>query len=422
MGMDSTHQFPPPPDKPWWRHLFWMAPLGVAVGLGLAVWNSGAKTSSDTAAQQAKANSAHKLKNNAFTNRPPVGTQTVTSRYLPRSTSKKVTPTNGSPQWQVYSRSQNNLQSGGTTARRVKLPGSPNRSPLNQNPQSKVMPVRTDFDLQLALDRLGFSPGNIDGLSGPQTRMALRAFQSSMGLSSTGQPDANTRQRLATRGPAWTTYIVQTNDVRALRPMGRTWTEKAQQDFLSYESLLELIAERHHCSARLLERENPRVNWAQLQPGSTVKVPGIAPPPIQGRAAVVRIRLADRTLQVLDETGKLMLHFPCSIAANVDKRPMGELKVDAIAPGPNYTFDPTKFPNTPEARAGGGKLIVNPGPNNPVGTVWLGLNRPGYGIHGTPDPSKIGRTESLGCFRLANWNAELLLTVVSVGTRVLVEP
>jgi lipoprotein-anchoring transpeptidase ErfK/SrfK len=398
-----------------------MAPLGVAVGLGLALWNPSASTSSKTP-EQAKPNPAHKLKKNEFTKRLPSTRETVPPGQIQRSTGQEVIPTNNSPQWQIYSRSQNNLQPGGTTARRVEFPGSPNRSPLNPNPQPKVMPVRSDFDLQLALDRLGFSPGNIDGLSGPQTRTALRAFQSSVGLSATGQLDANTKQRLTTRGPAWTTYVVQTNDVRALRPMGRTWTEKAQQDFLAYESLLELIAERHHCSERLLQRENPRVNWTQLQPGSTVRVPGIATPPIQGRAAMVRIRLADRTLQALDETGKLMLHFPCSIAASVDKRPMGELKVDSIAPNPNYTFDPAMFPNSPEARAGGGRLIVNSGPNNPVGSVWLGLNRPGYGIHGTPDPSKIGRTESLGCFRLANWNAKRLLAMVSVGTRVLVEP
>ena len=399
-----------------------MAPLGVAVGLGLALWKSESPESNTTSKNPAQVKLKPKPATNAFTNRPSVTENPIATQQITTPFGQRVTATNGSPQWQVYGHSQNNLQPGGTTARRVELPGSPNRSPLNPNPQPKVMPVSSDFDLQLALDRLGFSPGNIDGLSGPQTRMALRAFQSSVGLSATGQLDANTKQRLATHGPAWTTYVVQTNDVRALRPMGRTWTEKAQQDFLAYESLLELIAERHHCSERLLQRENPRVNWTQLQPGSTVRVPGIATPPIRGRAAVVRIRLANRTLQVLDEAGKLMLHFPCSIAASVDKRPMGELKVDTVAPGPNYTFDPIKFPNTPEARAGGGKLIVNPGPNNPVGTVWLGLNRPGYGIHGTPDPSTIGRTESLGCFRLANWNAERLLAMVSVGTRVLVEP
>jgi lipoprotein-anchoring transpeptidase ErfK/SrfK len=169
-------------------------------------------------------------------------------------------------------------------------------------------------------------------------------------------------------------------------------------------------------------RENPSVNWEQLKSGSKVKVPNITTPPLKGLAAVVRIGLANRTLQAFDKDDRIMLHFPCSIAAHVDNRPTGELKVDSIAPNPNYTFDPTKFPNAPEARAGGGKLIINHGPNNPVGTVWISLNRPGYGIHGTPSPEKVGRTESLGCFRLANWNAERLLKIVQVGTKVIVEP
>ncbi len=417
MGKDSARQFPPPPDKPWWRHLFWIAPLGVAVGLGLAWWGPGPKPSTDDQSQ-AKAPAP---KANVFTNRPP----TLNTNLARRATTppgQGVISTNTTPRWQVYSHSQTNLQSGETTARRVARFGSTFRDPLASQQQPAIMPVRTDFDLQLTLDRLGFSPGNIDGLSGPQTRTALRAFQSQQGLPATGQLDANTRQRLATRGAAWTTYVVTTNDVRVLRPMGRTWTEKAQQDYLSHETLLERIAEQHHCSERLLKRENPRVSWTQPRPGTTIKVPAIAAATTRGHAAVLRIRLADRTLQAFDEAGRLLLHFPCSIAARVDKRPLGELKVAVVAPNPNYTFDPAKFPNSPEARAGGGRLIINPGPNNPVGTVWLGLNRPGYGIHGTPAPDKIGRTESLGCFRLANWNAERLRAIVTVGTRVLVEP
>jgi lipoprotein-anchoring transpeptidase ErfK/SrfK len=93
-----------------------------------------------------------------------------------------------------------------------------------------------------------------------------------------------------------------------------------------------------------------------------------------------------------------------------------------VAPNPNYTFDPAVFPESPEARALGRKLILPPGPNNPVGVAWIGLDKSGYGIHGTPKPEDVGRTESHGCFRLANWNAELLLKMVGVGTPVLVEP
>jgi lipoprotein-anchoring transpeptidase ErfK/SrfK len=96
--------------------------------------------------------------------------------------------------------------------------------------------------------------------------------------------------------------------------------------------------------------------------------------------------------------------------------------VEVTAPSPNYTFNPEVFPESAEARELGRKLILPPGPNNPVGTAWIGLDKPGYGIHGTPRPEDVGRTESHGCFRLANWNAEYLLQLVTVGTPVRVEP
>jgi len=140
---------------------------------------------------------------------------------------------------------------------------------------------------------------------------------------------------------------------------------------------------------------------------------------------VIRIRLAERTLDVLDATGVVMAHYPCSIARQVEKRPVGALYVAVVAPNPNYTFDPEVFFDVPEARQLGRKLILPPGPNNPVGTVWLGLSKPGYGIHGTPGPEDVGRTESRGCFRLANWNAEHLLQWIEpgpAGTRVDVLP
>jgi lipoprotein-anchoring transpeptidase ErfK/SrfK len=101
---------------------------------------------------------------------------------------------------------------------------------------------------------------------------------------------------------------------------------------------------------------------------------------------------------------------------------VGELHVAVIVPNPNYSFDPEIFPESAEARELGRKLILPPGPNNPVGTVWIGLDRPGYGIHGSPRPEEVGRTQSHGCFRLANWNAEYLLQLVRVGTPVFVMP
>jgi lipoprotein-anchoring transpeptidase ErfK/SrfK len=138
-------------------------------------------------------------------------------------------------------------------------------------------------------------------------------------------------------------------------------------------------------------------------------------------AALIHIQLAQRTLDVYDGATNLVARFPCSIATRVDKLPVGRLEITSIVEKPNYTFDPAKFPASPEARAGSGGLIIPSGPNNPVGTTWMSLSKLGYGIHGTPDPEKVGRATSLGCFRLSNWNARRLAKMVGVGTVVLVE-
>jgi lipoprotein-anchoring transpeptidase ErfK/SrfK len=136
----------------------------------------------------------------------------------------------------------------------------------------------------------------------------------------------------------------------------------------------------------------------------------------------VRISLAQRRLEALDAASNLVAFFPCSIGRVAEKRPVGELRVAVVAPNPNYTFDPDVFPESEEGRRLGRKLILPPGPNNPVGTAWIGLSRAGYGIHGNPSPEQVGRTESHGCFRLANWNAEYLARLVTVGTPVWIEP
>ena len=279
-----------------------------------------------------------------------------------------------------------------------------------------------DLRLQVALARAGFSPGPIDGITGGQTRSALRAFQKAQDLRPTGGLDAATRARLFAETPLYTFYTVTTNDLLRLRPLGRTWLAKSRQDRLDYENVLELVAEKSQSDEDLLWRLNPDVNWNRVTAGTILKLPNVTFTPPAKRAATVRIYLRDRVLQVFDEEKRIIAHFPCSIGQRVDKRPVGSLSVAAIAPEPNYTFDPAIFTESPEAQQIGRKLILQPGPNNPVGTVWIGLDRPGYGIHGTPQPEKVGRTESHGCFRLANWNAEYLLKLAWVGMPVAVEP
>ena len=169
-------------------------------------------------------------------------------------------------------------------------------------------------------------------------------------------------------------------------------------------------------------RVNPTVAWNELTAGTQVKVPHTAVPLPAVQAALVHIQLGARTLDVYDGSTNIVARFPCSIATKVEKRPVGNLTITAIAEKANYTFDPANFPNSPEAQTDSGKLILPPGPNNPVGTTWLSLSQDGFGIHGTPDPEKVGRTTSLGCFRLSNWNAQRLAKMVRVGTPVRVDP
>jgi lipoprotein-anchoring transpeptidase ErfK/SrfK len=278
------------------------------------------------------------------------------------------------------------------------------------------------LDAQIALDRRGISSGSLDGVAGGQTRAALRAFQLREGLPQTGTMDAETRAQLALSSPALTKYVVSAEDVSRLLPMATTWLGKSEQPRLDYESLLELVAEKSHAHPNLIRRLNSTVDWTTLRAGAEITVLSVEREAPTTKAAFIQIRLSDRTLAAFDSANKLLAHFPCSIARHVDKRPVGELFVAVLAPNPDYTFNPEIFPESAEARELKTKLKLQPGPNNPVGTAWIGLSLPGYGIHGTPKPEEVGRTESHGCFRLANWNAEYLLRLVTIGTPVRVEP
>jgi lipoprotein-anchoring transpeptidase ErfK/SrfK len=275
---------------------------------------------------------------------------------------------------------------------------------------------------QMALARLGLSPGSIDGLMGPKTRAALNVYQCREGLPITSELDSNTLVRLVAQEPSFCEYTVSSNDIARLRPLQKTWLGKSQQDRLDYESVLELVAEQSFSNPKLIVQLNPEVDWTNVAAGVTLKLPKVSLRRFDAKAAFVRIYLSERVLEAYDERTNVMVHFPCSVARQVDKRPAGELHVVSTAGNPTYTFNPEVFPESPEARELGRRLVLPPGPNNPVGTIWIGLDAPGYGIHGTPRPEDVGRAETHGCFRLANWNAELLAQLVSVGTTVFIEP
>lgn len=289
-------------------------------------------------------------------------------------------------------------------------------------PEFKERPAESVFEVQLFLALRGISPGPLDGLMGSQTRAAIRAFQLHAGLHVTGELDASTKASMWLTEPPLTNYVVAAEDVERLRPVPTNWLGKSQAPTLDYENLLELTAERGWAYQRFTRSQNPKVDWTAVTSGAIVSIPNVRPPRFGEKAAQIRILLAQRLLQAFDQAGRLMVHFPCSIAQRVDKRPLGELRVEVLVANPDYTFDPDVFPESEEGRQLGRRLRIPPGPNNPVGLAWIGLSRPGYGIHGTPDPEKVGRTESHGCFRLANWNARLLLELAWEGMPVVVEP
>lgn len=371
--------FPPPP-KPWWHHLVWVLPLAALLIGGN--W----------------------MKNKFFSKPIIVSKKPPETNQPPARTNQFVPP--------VVTNTVTNI----TVARPP--------DPMADYRDFKPHYPKDESELQIELARRGFSPGSIDGVDGEQTRVALKAFQRSTGLAETGQLDRLTRGQMMIQTPPLTLYEITTNDTARLLPMGTGWLEKSKQKRLDYVSLHELVAEKFHCSPKFISRLNPDIDWEKAVAAAKIVVPNITAPTNSRvtKAGSIRINLTRKTLQVFDTQTNLMAHFPCSIAKRVEKRPVGDLAITVVARNPNYTFDPDNFPESPEARQKTGKLILNPGPNNPVGSVWIGLNLPGYGIHGTPEPEKIGRTESLGCFRLANWNAEHLYNLVTVGTPVTVDP
>jgi lipoprotein-anchoring transpeptidase ErfK/SrfK len=282
-------------------------------------------------------------------------------------------------------------------------------------------PIASTLELQVELHRHGFSCGSIDGVAGAQTAAALRAVQRAAGIADTGILDAATRQYVRLTAPALGEYRFTAIELGGLHPVPDTWLGKSQMTEMGYASALELVSERFHAHPNLIRRLNPDVDWSAVLPGRKVVVPAADHVVISGKAVQIVISLGAHELEVLDELSRPIAHFPVSIARMAEKRPVGELHVTVIIPNPDYTFDPDLFPESAEGRELGRRLVIPPGPNNPVGLVWIGLDRPGYGIHGTPEPENIGRTESHGCFRLANWDALTLEGLVQVGMPVIVD-
>ena len=296
--------------------------------------------------------------------------------------------------------------------------------PLVQHPPPTApqRPVEVLLAMQTRLDRHNCSPGGIDGRWGSKSERALAAWQKKNGKPATGMIDEAASSALGDTNGVMTTYAVSAADHAALTPYPSSWLERSKQERMGYASVEELVAEKFHLFRATLRRLNPDAAWPNPPAGTVLAVPGVQSerlPPLSR----IEIRLGQKTLRAYGENGKLVAHFPCSIAADKAKRPLGEtLRVVVWAENPDYTFDPELFAEVPEAATIGKKLRIPPGPNNPVGLAWIGLDRPGYGIHGSPAPEDISKTESHGCFRLTNWDALKLVRAVRADLPVLVLP
>lgn len=266
---------------------------------------------------------------------------------------------------------------------------------------------------QVLLDRARFSPGEIDAVYGENVRKAITGFQKHNGLEPSGVVDAATWAALnKDSAPVLTRYKLTDKDVSGpFQPVPEDMMEKAKLSALSYTSALEAVAEKFHASPKLLQKLNPDKDFSQA--GQEILVPNVESPAPLPKAAKVVVDKSDLTVTLLDNAGKTIAQFPASTGSEHDPLPIGNWKIQGIAKNPVFHYNPKLFWDADPAHA---KAKIPPGPNNPVGVAWIDLSKPHYGIHGTPEPSKIGKTQSHGCIRLTNWDVSRVAQAVAAGT------
>lgn len=268
---------------------------------------------------------------------------------------------------------------------------------------------------QVLLDRAGFSPGAIDGYSGGNTFRAIRAFEEANGLTVDGKLDQELMKRLTdgTSEPVVQPYSITQSDVEGpfIDSVPDSLAEQAKLERLAYTGPAEMLAEKFHMSLGLLRAMNPNGDFKSA--GTEINVVAPRRSGIATKIARIEVDKAQKRVRAYDEAGKLVVSYPATVGSRTLPSPSGSTQVRAVAQDAAYYFDPSKQPWGPDER-----LQIAAGPNNPVGGVWIDLEKEGYGIHGSPDPSLIGKTASHGCVRLTNWDARDLAAAVSKGVRV----
>ena len=296
---------------------------------------------------------------------------------------------------------------------------------------------------QVLLDRLGFGPGVIDGASGLSLTKALKGYQEANGLTVTGQLDDATVKSFHPYRAMPAVIEVKLDD-RILEgpfigPLPAKEADQAKLTSLGYSDATEKLAERYHTTRATLVALNGA--HVRIAPGVTIKVPNVVPPAqdypddtnpewrktlwtlnvgsAQPAVAKVVVDQSDGVLRAFDGAGKLVAQFPATMGSSHDPLPIGTWKIQGRSYNPSFHYNPKLFW---DAGSKDQKAVLPAGPNGPVGVVWIDLDKQHYGIHGTPNPEKIGRTESHGCIRLTNWDAARLAVMVKPGTPAIFQP
>jgi lipoprotein-anchoring transpeptidase ErfK/SrfK len=270
---------------------------------------------------------------------------------------------------------------------------------------------------QVLLARAHFSVGEIDAVYGENMRKAVSEFQKARALSDTGVVDAATWQALDVDGaPVIGPEAIGPDDVAGpFTAIPEDMMEKAKLPAMGFASPIEALAEKHHASPALLKALNPGASFDQA--GTAIQVPLVASAP-PGKAARIVVSKSERSVEALAADGRVLAWYPATIGSDHDPLPVGPWKVLGVQRNPEFHYNPELFW---DAKTDDKKTTIAPGPNNPVGVAWIDLSKPHYGIHGTPEPATIGKTQSHGCIRLTNWDVWELQQMVSPGTPAMLE-